>query len=82
MPGFSVVSTQPDVFIVPSYPNEGGSEPATWATSLEKYRRLWLVEVITSLRKPILMALQQAGWRSVRTITATGCEAILLEHTR
>lgn len=29
MPGFSVVSTQPDVFIVPSYPNEGGSEPAT-----------------------------------------------------
>ena len=41
---FTVVSTDPRVFIVPSEGYEGGSHPARWADELRPYGRLWFVE--------------------------------------
>ena len=41
--GFTVLSTQPNTFIVPSEYYEGGSDPSRWARRLRPYRRLWYV---------------------------------------
>jgi hypothetical protein len=79
--GFSVVSTQPGVFIVPSEYYEGGSTPVKWAAEMSSYRRLWFVESAPLAQSPTYGALLRDGWHQVRIIHATGCAAILLERT-
>jgi hypothetical protein len=78
--GFTVVSTQPGVFIVPSEFDEGGSTPATWAREMASYRRLWFVETAPLAASPTYRSLRADGWRPIRVIRATGCAAILLER--
>lgn len=79
--GFSVVSTDPSTFIVPSELYEGGSRPAHWATLMSTYRRLWFVESSPLSLNPTYEALRRSGWRPVRTLRAPGCAAILLERS-
>jgi hypothetical protein len=79
--GFTVVSTDPSTFIVPSELYEGGSRPAQWAALMSKYRRLWFVESSPLSLNPTYEALRRAGWRPVRTLRAPGCAAILLERS-
>jgi hypothetical protein len=81
MPGFTVISTQPRVFIVPSLPIEGGSDPTTWVRDVTKLKRVWLVEPSSLQKSVIYPALKQAGWRTAKVIDAAGCQALLLERT-
>ena len=78
---FTVVSTDPRVFIVPSEGYEGGSHPARWADELRPYGRLWFVESPPLSLNPTYAALLADGWHRVRTLTVTGGAAILLERT-
>jgi hypothetical protein len=78
--GFTVVSTDPHTFLVPSEYYEGGSMPERWARALSGYRRLWFVETPPLSLSPTYAALIKEGWRPIRTLSATGCAAILLEH--
>jgi hypothetical protein len=80
--GFTVASTQPAVFIVPSFSFEGGYESATWIRNLAHYKRIWLVEVPPFTQSPMYAALHSAGWRPGKIIHATDCEAVLLERSR
>jgi hypothetical protein len=77
---FTVVSTDPDVFIVPSEFYEGGSEPARWARAMQGFHRLWFVESPPLSLNPTYAALVHDGWHPVRRLTAPGCAAILLER--
>ena len=87
---FTVVSTQPGVFIVPSEFYEGGSEPAVWAQRMSGYHRLWYVNLyvgsfsnvrrVLAVGSPSYAALLADGWHPVSSISAPGCAAILLEH--
>jgi hypothetical protein len=80
--GFSVASTSPDTFIVPSEYYEGGSKPAAWAASMSRFHRIWFVETPPLNLNPTYEALVDDGWRRVTTIAAPGCSAILLERSR
>ena len=77
---FTVVSTNPRVFIVPSEGYEGGSHPVRWANQLRSYDRLWFVESPPLSLNPTYAALVADGWHPVRTLTVTGGAAILLER--
>jgi hypothetical protein len=79
--GFTVVSTQPDVFIAPSEVYEGGSTPAKWATQMRGYRRLWFVEAPPLSLNPLYASLRADGWRPVSTLHEPGCAAILLTRS-
>jgi hypothetical protein len=78
--GFTVVSTRPDTFIVPSEGYEGGSDPALWARQLRPYRRLWYVYAPPRRSNPSYAALVAAGWRPRTTISAAGGDAVLLQR--
>ncbi len=79
---FTVVSTQPGVFIVPSELYERGSQPAVWAQMMRRYRRLWYVNFyVGGFGSPSYAGLLADGWHPVSSITATGCAAILLERS-
>jgi hypothetical protein len=80
MPGFTVASAQHGVFIAPSFSMEGASAPANWTRNLATYKRIWFVETLAPRLSPLFAALERAGWRPVRVIHATNCEAILLER--
>jgi hypothetical protein len=87
MPGFTVVSTQPDTFIVPSFAVEGDWHPQAWTRQLAHYRRLWIIEPAYSARPSLqpqptsfYAALYGAGWRPARDIVGTGAMAILLQR--
>jgi hypothetical protein len=79
--GFTVVSTEPDVFIAPPEYYEGGLDPRAWAAkvSAEHLHRLWYVwsPPLAGLN-PSYAALRAEGWRPVTTRHATGCSAALL----
>ena len=75
---FTVVSTDPRVFIVPSEGYEGGSHPARWANELRRYDRVWFVECPPLSLNPTYAALLADGWHPERTLTVTGGAAILL----
>jgi hypothetical protein len=79
--GFTVVSTETDVFIAPSEYYEGGSDPRAWAAreTAEHLHRLWYVwsPPLAGLN-PSYAALRADGWRPVTTLRATGCSATLL----
>ncbi len=78
---FTVVSTNPSVFIVPSELYEGGSEPATWAAQMAGAYRLWYVAALPLAdHQPSYAALLADGWRPLTTLTASGCSATLLVH--
>lgn len=78
---FTVVSTNPSVFIVPSEFYEGGSEPATWAAEMAGGHRLWYVAALPLADyQPSYAALLADGWRPLTTLTASGCSATLLVH--
>jgi hypothetical protein len=79
--GFTVVSTRPDTFIVPSEYYEGGSDPSRWARQLRPYRRLWYVYASPLSLNPSYAALVAAGWHPVTTISAAGAKAVLMERT-
>ncbi|HEY1652448.1 MAG TPA: glycosyltransferase family 39 protein [Acidimicrobiales bacterium] len=79
--GFTVVSTDPSTFIVPSEPYEGGSRPTQWAAQLSTNRRLWFVGTSPHPSSPTYKALRRLGWRPVRTLRAPGCAAILLQRS-
>jgi hypothetical protein len=78
--GFSVVSSQQNVFLAPSENYEGGSDPMAWTKDMDSYKRLWFVETPdTPLSlSPFYASLRRAGWHPIREITATGCAALLL----
>ena len=77
---FTVTSTNPKVFIVPSEFYEGGSTPARWANAFRNDRRLWFVESPPLSLNPTYAALRRDGWHRVRTLHAQGVSAILLER--
>ncbi len=77
---FTVVSTDPDVFIVPSEYYEGGSQPVRWANAMSRYRRVWFVESPPLSLNPTYAALVHDGWHRVRTLNVHGGAAILLER--
>jgi hypothetical protein len=77
---FTVTSTDPNVFIVPSEYYEGGSHPARWADQFRGEHRLWFVLTPPLSLNPSYAALVHDGWRPVRTLHADGCAAILLER--
>jgi len=79
--GFTVLSTRPDTFIVPSEYYEGGSHPSRWARQLRPYRRLWYVYARPLRLNPSYAALVAAGWHPVTTIAAAGAKAVLLQRT-
>ena len=78
---FTVTSTDPKVFIVPSEYYEGGSHPQRWANALQGPYRIWFVESPPLSLNPTYAALLHDGWHRVRTLTAPGCAAILLERS-
>jgi hypothetical protein len=87
MTGFSVASTSPSTFIVPSFPGEGGWTPGRWIDQLAHYQRLWVLEPSYSAHpstSPQLgtfyLDLHRAGWTAIRSIDETGCMAILLQR--
>ena len=79
---FTVTSTDPKVFIVPSEYYEGGSHPQRWADALRGPYRIWFVESPPLSLNPTYAALLRDGWHRVRTLTAPGCAAILLERNQ
>jgi hypothetical protein len=80
--GFTVVSTQPGVFIAPSEPYEGGSHAGVWARSMRRYHRLWFVNFYAGgLFSPSYPALLADGWHQVSSIMRPGCAAILFERS-
>jgi hypothetical protein len=87
MTGFTVTSTQPNTFLVPSFDIEGEWRPHTWTQQLARYRRLWILEPAysthPSLRPPkhsFYGELYAGGWRPTRDIVGTGVVAILLQR--
>jgi hypothetical protein len=77
---FTVTSTSPKVFIVPSEHYEGDSHPARWAGMFRNDHRLWFVLTPPLSLNPTYAALVRDGWHPVRTLHAAGCAAILLER--
>ncbi len=77
---FTVTSTDPKVFIVPSEHYEGGSQPTRWAGAFRNDHRLWFVLTPPQSLNPTYAALVHQGWHAVRTLRAAGCAAILLER--
>jgi hypothetical protein len=77
---FTVTSTDPKVFIVPSEYYESGSQPARWASAFRNDHRLWFVLTPPLSLNPTYAALVHQGWHPVRTLHAAGCAAILLER--
>ncbi|HEY1831577.1 MAG TPA: glycosyltransferase family 39 protein [Acidimicrobiales bacterium] len=81
--GFTVVSTDPSVFIDPSEDYEGDQHPVQWAKEMNRYTRLWYV-----WSPPLGVftfsygALLGDGWHVAQTLTAPGCEAYLLVRTK
>ena len=87
MTGFSVASTSPSTFIVPSFPGEGGWTPGRWIDQLAHYQRLWVLEPSYSAHPStspqpgtFYLDLHRAGWTAIRSIDETGCMAILLQR--
>ena len=76
--GWTVQSSVPDVFIVPSEFFEGGSHPVAWARSMDRATRLWYVTTPPRFLNPSYAALLRNGWHPTTTLHASGCEAILL----
>ncbi len=76
--GFSVASTQPDVFIAPSEFYEGGSDPKAWAARMRTFHRLWYVWSPPLRDDPSYAALRADGWRPTTTLHAPGGSATLL----
>jgi hypothetical protein len=77
--GFTVMSTDRNVFIAPSEDYEGGAQLARWADDMAAYRRLWYVW--TKPRSQFSASYEvflRDGWRPVQTIQAPGCGATLL----
>lgn len=78
--GFTVVSTNPNVFIVPSEAYEEGSDPSLWASEMSRYHRLWYVWAPPLAVNPSYAALLQDGWHQIAAVYAAGCDATLLER--
>jgi hypothetical protein len=76
--GFTVVSTDPRVFIVPSEYFEGGSDPGAWAAAMGRYHRLWYVWSPPLAVDPSYGALLADGWRPRTVLRAPGGSATLL----
>jgi hypothetical protein len=78
--GFTVISTDPGTFIVPSEDYEGGSDPAAWAADMAPYKRLWYVWFPPlGGHAPSYAALLRQGWHpSGVTLTESDCAATLL----
>ncbi len=75
--GFTVVSTDPRVFIEPDdYPT--AAQRARWVNDMSAYPRVWLVETTPiSRRREISKVFRRAGWLPVKTVYAPGCAATL-----
>ena len=76
--GFTVVSTDPRVFIVPSEYFEGGSDPKAWAAATSRYHRLWYVWSPPLAVDPSYGALLADGWHPRTVLRAPGGSATLL----
>jgi hypothetical protein len=80
---FTVVSTDPSVFIDPSEDYEGDQHPTQWAKAMSHYTRLWYVwSPPLSLFSFSYGALVGDGWHIAQTITAPGCAAYLLVRNK
>ena len=77
--GFTVVSSQPDVFISPTEPWEDGYQPATWASNVTDAGRLWYVGTwyLTHNEDPVYQALLAAGWKPQQEFDGTGGFVVL-----
>ena len=78
---FTVVSTDPNVFIAPSEDYEGRSVPKTWAAemTLTGTGRIWYVAALPRDRyQPSYTDLLADGWHPATTLAAAGCSATLL----
>jgi len=76
--GFTVVSTDPRVFIVPSEYFEGDSDPRAWAAAMGHYHRLWYVWSPPVSVDPSYRALLADGWHPRTVLRAPGGSATLL----
>ena len=76
---FTVLSTDPGVFIAPSEDYEGGSDPKAWAAAMAGSGRIWYVAALPlDLYQPSYKALLADGWHPAATLDAAGCSATLL----
>ncbi len=78
--GWTVISTDPHTFIVPSEYFEGQSRPAQWAAEMSRYRRLWFVWTNPRNLTPSYAALVADGWRHVLTVHASYASLYLMER--
>jgi hypothetical protein len=79
--GFTVVSTNPNVYIVPSEVYERGFDPSRWAGGMSRYNRLWFVWAPPLSLNPAYEALVHDGWHRIAFVSAAGCDATLLVRT-
>jgi hypothetical protein len=76
---FTVLSTDPSVFIAPSEDYEGGSDPKAWAAAMAGSSRIWYVAALPlDQYQPSYQALLADGWQPAATLDAAGCSATLL----
>lgn len=80
-PGWTVISTDPRTFIVPSEYFEGQSRPAQWAAQMSRHKRLWFVWTEPRNFAPSYAALVADGWRHVLTVRASHASLYLMERT-
>ncbi len=78
--GWTVISTDPHTFIVPSEYFEGESRPAQWAAQMSRYRRLWFVWTDPLSLTPSYAALVANGWHHVLTVNASHASLYLMER--
>ncbi len=76
--GFTVLSTDPRVFIVPSEYYEADAHPRAWANAMSGYHRLWYVWSPPLAVDPSYRALRADGWQPRTVLRAPGAMATLL----
>jgi hypothetical protein len=79
--GFTVLSTNPHVYIVPSEVYERGFDPSRWASGMSRYHVLWFVWAPPLSLNPAYAALIHDGWHQFTTVSAAGSDATLLVRT-
>jgi hypothetical protein len=79
--GFTVASSNPNVYIVPSEFYERGFDPTQWAATMSSYNRLWFVWAPPLSLNLAYAALIRDGWHQIAFVSAAGCDATLLERT-
>lgn len=79
--GFTVLSTDPGVFVVPSEWWESGYTPTAWADTAAKAPRLWFIgtgPLTYHVHSHDYQALVARGWQPQRWLVGSGGYAVLM----